>query len=170
MAAIFFCHTENWQLSYVDSVFFAFITATTLGYGDAELTTHGSRWWCCAFILLSNTFFTALIAQFATMKTRRDFELRRWEVASQTRHASLLTDELLFKLSRSASDGRHDKLSFLIEMLVHTDLVQRVELSLLLDYFELLDQDKSGSIEIKELEVERERVRKQEALQSAGAT
>ena len=104
------------------------------------------------------------------MKTRRDFELRRWEVASQTRHASLLTDELLFKLSRSASDGRHDKLSFLIEMLVHTDLVQRVELSLLLDYFELLDQDKSGSIEIKELEVERERVRKQEALQSAGAT
>ena len=79
----------------------------------------------------------------------------------------LLTDELLFKLSRSATNGKHDKLSFLVEMLVHTDLVQRIEISLLLDYFELLDQDKSGDLVMAELETERERVRLQEVTERA---
>ena len=113
--------------------------------------------------------FTAIVSQFSSLRARRDMEMRRWKVASQTKTASLLTDELMFKLSRSSDNGRHDRLSFLVEMLVHTDLVQRVEVNLLLEYFELLDQDKSGELDISELEAERQRVIRAEEAAAAGA-
>ena len=68
----------------------------------------------------------------------------------------------MFKLARSATNGQHDRLSFLVEMLVHTDLVQRVEVRLLLNYFNVLDSDKSGTIDMRELEAERARVVREE--------
>ena len=145
------------------------VTASTTGYSDSELTTPQSDVWCGCFILLSMVLFTAIVSQFSSLHTRRDMDLRRWKVASQTKTASLLTDELMFKLSRSSNNGRHDRLSFLVEMLVHTDLVQRVEVNLLLEYFELLDQDKSGELDISELEAERQRVIRAEEAAAAGA-
>ena len=151
-------------------VFLLAVTATTVGYSDAILTNATSRGVDCVFILMCTFLFTATVARFASLRTERDIELRRWEVASQATNANLLTKELLQKLTKSATYGKHDKLSFLTEMLVHTDLVQRVEIDLLLEYFALLDNDKSGTIDVSELEEERSRVVVTSQRASSGGT
>ena len=68
-----------------------------------------------------------MVTQFAAMRVEREIVLRRWKLYSQSTDASLLTDDLLLRLSRSAKGGRVDRLPFLIEMLVHDNLVQRTE-------------------------------------------
>ena len=45
-------------LSFLDAIYFSWITATTIGYGDSELHSTAARGWCCAFILLSMALLT----------------------------------------------------------------------------------------------------------------
>ena len=53
--------------------------------------------------------------------------------------ATLLDAAFLKKLEESAHGGVHDKLSFLVVMLAHLDLVQRIDVALIMQYFDHLD-------------------------------
>lgn len=156
--AAMFCATENRDLRYLDSIYFTWITITTIGYGDWELTNDTSIAWNCIFLLLSAILFTFLVGKLSELSVERQVEMRRWRIYSQRDSPSEMDETLLQKLSHTAQDGKHSRHSFLVEMLVHHELVQRVELELLDEYFDLIDADGSGTIEVAEVSAERMRV------------
>lgn len=114
--------------------------ATTIGYGDNELSNNGARAWCCAFILLSMMLITMCSGLFTSEITKRRWGQRRYMIYSQSSvKATLLDAAFLKKLQESAHGGVHDKLSFLVVMLAHLDLVQRIDVALIMQYFDHLD-------------------------------
>lgn len=157
-------------LSYLDGFYFSWITATTIGYGDSELSTQGSRIFCCVFILVSTAILTLVSGAITAENAARAWAQRRWRINMQSRgDASLLDSELLDRLhacarvNRETGERSHDELSFLIAMLDHLGLVPRLDSKLVLEYFAHLDADRSGSLSMSELWAEHRRV----ALQAA---
>ena len=64
-------------------------------------------------------------------------------IYQQTTGKSSLLDAALFKkLEQTEPEGNgHDKLSFLVVMLAHLDLVPRIDVALILQYFDHLDMN-----------------------------
>ena len=60
-----------------------------------------------------------------------------------------------------AGAGEHDRLSFLVTMLVHLDLASRADILRILDYFETMDIDGNGSVSMDELRAEGKRIEAQ---------
>ena len=147
------------DLGYFDAIYFSWITATTLGYGDGLLSTIYAREFCCFFILMSTILITAASAAFASEQIHRDWVKRRYMIASQSRgNASMMDAALLMRLRQTARDGTHDRVSFLIAMLSYLDLAPRVDSQLLLQYFDHLDTGGDGVLQIDELLEEHRRV------------
>jgi len=151
--------------SYFDTVYFTWITLTTLGYGG-HMSTISEKLWCTFMILANTVVVTGVLSYLASRSTAREIEIRRWRIASQAQHADLLNDDLRLRLQLTAKDGKHDRLSFITEILVQQELVQRVEVQLISQYFDLLDGDRSGEIDMEELANEARRVR--QAREQAG--
>lgn len=152
-------------LSFLDGFYFSWITATTIGYGDSELSTRSSRIFCCVFILVSTAILTLVSGAITAENAARAWAQRRWRINMQSRgDASLLDSELLDRLHACARVDRetglrtHDELSFLIAMLDHLGLVPRLDSKLVLQYFAHLDTDRSGSLSMSELWHEHRRV------------
>jgi len=158
-SAAFFCAAEGPKLGYLDALFFAVITLTTVGYGASEISTPAAHGWCSAFILISLILVTAATANFSAMRTRRNWELHRYVVASQKSNATMLDAALLRKLEVYAGEDKDiDRLTFLTAMLAHLEIAPRTDIQLLMEYFEVLDKDGSGTLSLRELKEEHQRV------------
>lgn len=153
VAALIFCWTEHWQLSYLDSFFFVFITATTVGYGDTEITTVSSMTFACFFILVEVVTISALLSHFSSLRAARGMELRRWRLGKQSTDPSLLLEEpfLLELLKGNAKGRKYDRLSFITQILTYHGIVDAVEIRLAEQYFELLDTSNDGFVDMDEL-------------------
>jgi len=148
-------------LTFFDGVYFSWITATTIGYSDSELKTTVSRAWCCAFIIISTALITVVSAVYTSEKTKWQWAMRRWKIYQQTTgtKASLLDADLLKKLQDAALEPEgeakggsyHDRTSFLVAMLAHLDLVPRIDVALILQYFDHLDLDADRTLSMDEL-------------------
>jgi len=157
ISAAVFCALDEKE-TYLDAIYFSWITATTVGYGSTVTTTIG-RTWSCTVILISLVLFAAATANASSMSARRQWRLRRHAVAAQGTNASILDINLLRKLEAYAGPGRDiDRITFLTAMLAHLELVPRTDIQLLLRYFDMLDKDKSGTISIRERTDEYRRV------------
>ena len=110
--------------------------------------------------MISLFVVTAATAHFSAMKTRRNWLKQRYMVASQNANATLLDAALLRKLEAYAGGGKDiDRLTFLTTMLAHLELVPRTDVLGLLQYFEVLDRDRSGTLSLRELWDEHDRVK-----------
>ena len=76
LSAAIFCWTEQSAdrpadadaLSYVDAIYFTWITITTLGYSDSFITTKASMVWCIFFIFTGAGFFAAVASHVASLR------------------------------------------------------------------------------------------------------
>ena len=157
-AGIFCACESDAGLRYVDAFYFAWITVTTIGYGDWALTNDTSIGFNCAFILLTAVMFTFLAGKMSELAAERAEEVRRWTIYSQRQRPTEMDQGLLQKLTHTAVKGKHSRYSFLVEMLVHHELVQRIEVELIDEYFDLLDKNGDEDIDIEEMLSEAKRV------------
>ena len=156
-------------LTYVDSIYFSWITAATIGFSEKEITTRAARVYCAFFILMSTAILTFISGGVTAENAARVWSQHRYRIQQQSRgDSSLLGAELLHRLQACAKVDpqtgarSHDELSFLIGMLDHMALVPRLDSKLLLQYFAHLDEDHSGSISMDELWAEHHRVNMQQ--------
>jgi len=211
LSAAIFCWTEQSAdrpadadaLSYVDAIYFTWITITTLGYSDSFITTKASMVWCIFFIFTGAGFFAAVASHVASLRQERAIVLRHSKAYIQKLDADFITalehtvgdkavhaiisqrassreDAPPRRLGREPSQqpnqqpnqqpsqqpspagaGEHDRLSFLVTMLVHLDLASRADILRILDYFETMDIDGNGSVSMDELRAEGKRIEAQ---------
>ena len=177
LSAAVFCSLSP-GLSYIDAVYFSWISASTIGYGDDELTTEAARGYGCFFILMSTAIITLIGSGVTAENAARAWMQRRWQIHRQSSgEASLLDEDLLFRLQTNAkvdcsadpAGGKvHDELTFLVTMLDHLELVRRADCKLILGYFRHLDADRSGTLSMEELWVEHRRVVARQSEQAPG--
>jgi len=172
---------DHEQLMYIDAIYFSWITLTTLGYSDTSITTKASMIWCTCFIYIGAGFFAVLASHFSSLAHRREQQVRHNRAFVQKLDLEFVNalqqtakDTVLqMALKRgeglgsggsaganpfASADQEHDRLSFLVTMLVHLELASRADVLRILDYFEEMDLDRSGSVSFAEIEKETQRI------------
>lgn len=135
---------EGWSL--VDSVYYAFITAVTLGYGDFSPATSAGRLFAIIFIPLAVAAAGDVLGNVAT-----SIQERRQEMF----YESLMQEELdMARLQEmdTAKDGKVSQLEYIEYMLKEMGLVSEEELAELHTQFAKLDKDGSGSLDKDDLQ------------------
>mmetsp|Transcript_23088 Transcript_23088/g.38199 ORF Transcript_23088/g.38199 Transcript_23088/m.38199 type:complete len:497 (+) Transcript_23088:223-1713(+) len=104
LSALVFVLVEP-DLDYGSAFYHCFITASTVGYGDVQLTTDASRIWASIHITVSVSWLAALYSDFSRLRDKRERELARVrflmmqldeEVVLQLDHDDKGVDELEF--------------------------------------------------------------------------
>jgi len=100
-------------LNFFDAFWHTYITATTVGYGDVALMTQGSRLLAIFHMILSVTFFAALISRVQELMSLRADELKRSNLLQ-----SQLSVDIMSQWDKQGSDQPGvDKVEFLVGML-----------------------------------------------------
>ena len=145
-------------LSFGQSLYQCLITATTVGYGDVDLTTQPARLWACVHILFSVTWLAALIGHVDSLQAARKSQLQR---------ADLLRRQLdVAQITSLDHDGQGvDKLEFVVGMLIMLgaeiagEAITWESLSPFMVKFDALDVSKNGRIDKDDLQAMVERSR-----------
>lgn len=145
-------------LSFGTSLYHCLISATTVGYGDVDLTTQAARLWACVHILFSVTWLAALIGHVDSLQAARKAQLQRADLVRRQLDVAQITS-----LDR---DGQGvDKLEFVVGMLIMLgaeiagEAITWESLSPFLVKFDALDVSKTGRIDKGDLQAMVERSR-----------
>jgi len=121
---------NNGSISFFDSIYYSWTTATTLGFGS-HITTLPAKIWCSLYTIANTIVFTGILSYAVTRVSEREVEIRQHRIASPSTKHELLKGELLEKLQVAAKTGKLDRHNFITEFLVHHALIERVEMQLL---------------------------------------
>ena len=152
LGAGFIMWMENW--SFLTSFYWAYQTATTIGYGEQGTvpTLQGSHLFASAYALAS---VGALGASLAGLETTRQEAKAEKDFRRLMR--SEIDPDMLTSLDR---DGQGvDKAEFVVGMLVCMDAVNERECAALMDRFDELDHDRTGRLTHHDLVVIAQRLR-----------
>ncbi|CAD7939570.1 unnamed protein product [Amoebophrya sp. A120] len=133
---------EGWNA--LDSLYWAVIAVTTVGYGDKSLENWLSRSFCVFYLLISTAMVSAALGNLASMhmlkqKKRREFEFEQRK----------LTPEMMAEMD---TDGNGvDQFEFCLATLVAMEKLSREDLQPILEKFHELDHDKSGVLTKQDL-------------------
>lgn len=134
---------EGWSL--LDSVYYAFITAVTLGYGDFSPVTRPGRLWAIFFIPLAVAAAGEVLGNVATTLQERRQELY-YESLMQK---ELNMDRLLaMDTDHSGSVSREEYVEY---MLLEMGVVSQEEFEELHSQFAKLDRDGTGYLDRNDL-------------------
>jgi Ca2+-binding EF-hand superfamily protein len=136
---------EGWSL--VDSIYYAFITAGTVGYGDVSPTSPGARLWAVIFIPLA----VAAAGDVLGTVTSSFLEHRRRQV-----YESFVDQELTMKdldIMDTDKNGRVTRDEYVDWMLVQLDIVRKEQLDELYAQFDRLDVTRSGYLDEDDLKL-----------------
>jgi hypothetical protein len=141
--AVFYCYNENW--SKLDALYWSFVTATTVGYGDMSLAQPSSRLFSLFYFLVSNALLLACISQgIGEHKEIEQIKKRDLVLSASVDLETLLAADL-------SGDGRISEGEYLADFLEQMGLVSIKETQPVLDQFEALDADGSGALDESDL-------------------
>lgn len=142
---------ENKAANFADCVYFATITATTVGYGDESPSSWGGRLAACFYLFAAVCMTADALSALAELPlaVRR----RKHKEAVLAQFGAELTMHELDMICRNfgGSDGRCTRLEFVIAMLIKTNTIGQDDIDMAAKQFDLLDKDKSGSLGIQDL-------------------
>jgi len=139
------------ETPFIDSIYFATITATTVGYGDFSPSLAWTRLVGCPYMIL------AVLTTARALSSLGDITLgkRRREAKAKllARYEKKLTLQELDEVCRTfgGDDGRCSKLEFVIAMLLKEGTLKEGDVELAKCKFVELDHDKSGSLSIHDV-------------------
>lgn len=103
------------EVNFATALYHCFITATTVGYGDVELTTQSAKLFACVHIVVSVSWLAALLGTIESLRALRKGQLQQ---------AKMITDppkrEQIMALDKEAGKGGDgvDKLEFVVGMMM----------------------------------------------------
>jgi Ca2+-binding EF-hand superfamily protein len=140
---IFFAANEDW--SFIDALYWSFVTSTTVGYGDMSLTKHSSRVFSIFYVLGSNALILACISQAIDEYKQVQHAKRREKVLAEAGDVQMLL------ANDMDGDAKVSEGEFLATFLACMELVSRSETGPVLKQFEDLDFDNSGFLNHNDL-------------------
>ncbi|CAN6477809.1 unnamed protein product [Victoria cruziana] len=133
------------KLNLIDAFYCVCSTITTLGYGDKSFSTEGGRTFAIIWILISTISVALLFLYLAEWATeRRQQSLAKW----------VLTRKMTFLDLEAADiddDGVVSPAEFVIYKLKEMEKISDEDVSRVLEEFESLDVDKSGTLTVSDL-------------------
>lgn len=148
---------EGWSVT--DSVYYAFITAGTLGYGDFSPLTRRGRIWGIVFIPLAVAAAGEILGNVASVLLER----RQEQVYENLMKRELDIDQLLEM--DTDHDGRVSREEYVQFMLKEMELVPEEQFEELHAQFERLDRDGGGYLDKEDLKVMKEEMKRDERHQ-----
>ena len=148
--ALFFTFSDSvdsktgqiYQNTFIDGIYFAVVTASTVGYGDIGATTVSQKLFASIFIFWGVTTLAKLGASLSDALKSQQAELEKDAIinaATANEHAILAFDD--------DGIGEVDKFEFLKKMLIQMKLVSKEEIQKIMQRFQELDVDGSGTLD-----------------------
>mmetsp|Transcript_2804 Transcript_2804/g.6555 ORF Transcript_2804/g.6555 Transcript_2804/m.6555 type:complete len:397 (+) Transcript_2804:74-1264(+) len=145
---------------WVRAFYFAVVTLTTVGFGDVFPTSPGSVLFCTAFMLVGIPTFGLGLAKFANHFTQglanASASLVQVSKLDQNKFASLVEfeSELHQVCQWKGKDGQVDVCEYMAFILVRNGVVSLETVRDIIDGFNRLDRDGSGSISVQDIPTE----------------
>lgn len=133
------------KLDLVDAFYCVCATITTLGYGDKSFSTEVGRAFAVIWILTS----TITLAQFFLYIAELNTERRQRALANWVRTRKMTSVDL--EAADIDDDGVVDASDFIIYKLKEMGKISQDDISLLLEEFEDLDVDQSGTLSVSDI-------------------
>ncbi|KNA23866.1 hypothetical protein SOVF_020870 [Spinacia oleracea] len=133
------------KLDIIDAFYCVCCTITTLGYGDRSFSTEGGRLFAVVWILMS----TICLAQFFLYLTEINTEKRQKHLVHcvLTRHMTNVDLEA----ADIDEDGVVGAAEFVLYKLKELGKITQDDISLMMEEFEELDVDQSGTLSVSDL-------------------
>eukprot|EP00977_Amphora_coffeiformis_P002455 scaffold458_cov150-Amphora_coffeaeformis.AAC.3 len=135
---------ERWSI--LDSCYYAFVTACTLGYGDFSPVTKSGRIWAIVFIPLAVAALGEVLGNVAT-----SLQERRQEKYYESLMQKELNLDRLWAMDAD-HDGKVSREEYVKFMLLEMGLVSEDEFSELHTQFEKLDRNRTGYLDQEDLQ------------------
>ncbi|KAL3508378.1 hypothetical protein ACH5RR_027779 [Cinchona calisaya] len=133
------------KLDIVDAFYCVCSTITTLGYGDKSFSTTAGRIFAIFWILISTLCLAQFFLYVAELNTeKRQKELVNWVLTRRMTNVDLEAADL-------DDDGIVSAAEFIIYKLKEMGKISQEDISLLLEEFEFLDVDQSGTLSPSDL-------------------
>lgn len=134
-----------------ESIYFAFATCTTIGYGDfSPLGSDQAYWGCwlgCLYMPISIVAITKTLGDVADIALQENIKNKKFD---------------LMGLLKADDDGTITETEFLCNLLVEYELVDEGVLDALKKQFKFLDKDGSGVLDEKDLAIINAKLNKNE--------
>lgn len=136
--ALWVCMIE--EFSFIDGLYWAVCTLTTVGYGDQTLKHQSTRMFVCAYALFGTALTVTSLATMACLWVEYDHDKKVQEMIDHG-----LTLKMLNVIDVEKS-GSIDKFEFLRYMLWKLDKVDGDTMDMIIDIFNELDIDGGGTL------------------------
>mmetsp|Transcript_2503 Transcript_2503/g.4678 ORF Transcript_2503/g.4678 Transcript_2503/m.4678 type:complete len:433 (-) Transcript_2503:22-1320(-) len=90
LGAIFFALNEDW--TYLDAVYWSFVTTTTVGYGDLSLEKESSRLFSFFYIITSTMVVAGMLGNLASIKMEMEMEKKQKELLARKLDMSMIAE------------------------------------------------------------------------------
>lgn len=144
---------EGWSI--IDVLYYSFITATTIGFGDIVPTTQLGR--CFASLLIPA--FVAAAAQLFASITQLNLRMQQQQVF-QTEYTNGFTQQDVISMDFT-QDGKVSEPEYILWNLMAMGIVDKTEVTELGNQFKKFDVTQSGFIEVEDLRIMEELRNKQ---------
>ncbi|XP_022936020.1 two-pore potassium channel 1 [Cucurbita moschata] len=133
------------ELDFIDAFYCVCSTITTLGYGDKSFSTRWGRLFAIFWILISSITLAQFFLYIAVLNTeRRKKSLVKWVLSKKVTVLDLEAADL-------DDDGVVGAAEFVIYKLKEMGKITEDDISPVLDEFENLDVDQSGTLSISDI-------------------
>ncbi|KAL7143091.1 hypothetical protein ABFS83_08G167400 [Erythranthe nasuta] len=130
------------KLEFVDAFYCVCSTVTTLGYGDKSFSTKYGRVFAIVWILMSTVCLAQLLCYIAEFNTeKKQKELIEYVLTRKMTNVDLESADL-------DDDGSVGAAEFVIYKLKEMGKINQEDISVLMDEFENLDVDQSGTLSL----------------------
>lgn len=136
--AVFFTQVEQWTL--LDSVYYAVVVSSTIGFGDVVADSSAGKAFSIALMLVGSIAVITSLTSIADVFVQH----AQRQLANEVLFAGLTTDSLTaMDLNNTGSVSQQEFLEF---MLVHMGLVAPADIAAINRRFHELDQNHDGSL------------------------
>ncbi|XP_073027605.1 two-pore potassium channel 1-like [Primulina eburnea] len=133
------------KFSTIDAFYCVCSTVTTLGYGDKSFSTKAGRIFGIFWILTSTICLAQFLCYIAELNTEgRRKALVKWVLTKRMTNVDLEAADI-------DNDGTVDSAEFIIYKLKEMGKISEEDITLLLEEFDNLDVDQSGTISTRDL-------------------
>lgn len=128
------------KLGVVDAFYCVCSTVTTLGYGDKSFSTEGGRIFAIFWILTSTISLAQFLCYIAELNTeKRQKQLIKYVLTKKITNVDLEAADV-------DADGNVEAAEYILYKLKEMEKISQEDISILLQEFEALDVDQSGTL------------------------